>query len=103
MIEALYTDHDMDKNICSEICIKIKSWYHGEPVRIEAYFTVEPASKSVICSSGSISCTDTAVLDEAKKYIESSPILYDDESRFTDGKKSILNEDTSYWRYTGTY
>ena len=102
MIEALYTDHDMDKNICSEICIKIKSWYHGEPVRIEAYFTVEPASKSVICSSGSVSCTDTAVLDEAKKYIESSPILYDDESRFPDDNSSY-HKRTSSWRYTGTY
>ena len=93
----------MDKNICSVIDIKIESWYHGESVSINAVFSVEPESKSVICSSGSVSCTDTAVLDEAKKYIESSPILYDDESRFTDGKKSILNEDTSYWRYTGTY
>ena len=103
MIESLYTNHDMDKNICSVIDIKIESWYHGESVSINAVFSVEPESKSVICSSGSVSCTDTAVLDEAKKYIESSPILYDDESRFTDGKKSILNEDTSYWRYTGTY
>ena len=103
MIESLYTNHNMDKNICSVITFEIHTWYHGDPVSVSAVFSVEPASKSVICTSGSVSCSDGAVLDKAKKYIESSPILYDDESRFPNGKPSGSYKSNSEWRYTSTY
>ena len=105
MIESLYTSLNMDENICHKITFRIKSWYHGEPVRITASFSAEPASKSVICSSGTVSCTDETVLKRAEEYIEKSPILHADESRFPDGKPS---PSTTYisnpeWRYTSSY
>ena len=99
MIEKIYKEQELDKNICPTVTFVIKSWYHGNPVGIEVYFVEETQSRSVIAISGTVECEDEAILNTAKMYIENSQILNTDKNRTMDKDSFGGYYTDTDWRY----
>lgn len=106
MIKTIYEDEGLSDNLCPLIDFEINTWYHGDPVQLSVYFAAEGASRSVICTGGSIwvDQRDRAVLEQAKDVIENSDFFYPSEDRFYDADDSNIDEYVSYstvdWYYS---
>ena len=74
IVEEIYSEDKLDRNLCSEIIVELHTWVGDKPARLMIFFTVNSTLQSIICT-GYVDAADKTILDRAEKYVEESPIL----------------------------